>query len=123
MAVWSIACVVVAVIGFTVAQGWKLGVIEAVIYVMVVGMAVDYVVHLSEAYLESHERSRTGRTVDMLTTMGISVLSGAASTLGATFFLFFPQIIFFVKFGQVIFFLISMRYDSTFFAILRIQNP
>ena len=41
------------IMGFTVLVGWKLGILESIIYVMVVGMSVDYVVHLGEAYLEA----------------------------------------------------------------------
>lgn len=61
---------------FTVANGWKLGILEAVLFVMVVGFSVDYTLHLSDSYLESNKKTRGERTRDMLTTMGPSVLSG-----------------------------------------------
>merc|ERR1719385_455148 len=99
--------IVMCVIGFTVANGWKLGVIEAVIYVMVVGMSVDYVVHLSEAYLASGEHKREDRARRMLGIVGGSVLSGAMSTILGIMWLLFATIVIFLKFGAFIVFLIA----------------
>ena len=110
MAIYSVCtifAIVICVIGFTVANGWKLGVIEAVIYVMVVGMSVDYVVHLSEAYLASGKHSREDRTRRMLGIVGGSVLSGAMSTFVGILWLLFAQIVIFLKFGAFICFLIA----------------
>merc|ERR1712129_362206 len=75
--------------------------------VMVVGMSVDYVVHLSEAYLASGEEQRFFRSRRMLGIVGSSVLSGAISTLLGIFWLFFATNMIFFKFGAFIFFLIS----------------
>lgn len=105
--VFAILFMVIGVIAFTVALGWKLGLIEAVVYVMVVGLSVDYCVHLSEAYLASPAQDRENRTRDMIRMMGQSVMSGALSTLGASAMLFFGYIRFFTKFGTIIFFVIS----------------
>lgn len=66
---------------------------------LLVGLSVDYVVHLAEAYHRSPHRDRLGRTRDMLEHLGVSVLSGAVTTLGASFFMLFAQIQFFVQFG------------------------
>ena len=110
MALYSIiviGSIVICVMGFTTLNGWKLGIIEAIIYVMVVGMSVDYVVHLSEAYLASGKYYREERTRRMLGIVGVSVLSGAISTLIGIFWLFFAFIVMFFKFGAFIFFLIS----------------
>lgn len=106
-AVFVIFSIVMCVVGFTVANGWKLGVIEAVIYVMVVGMSVDYVVHLSEAYLASGKEKREDRTRRMLGIVGSAVLSGAISTMVGIFWLLFATIVIFLKFGSFIFFLIA----------------
>merc|ERR1712129_530866 len=74
--------------------------------VMVVGMSVDYVVHLSEAYLASGEEQRFFRSRRMLGIVGSSILSGAMSTLLGIFWLFFATNMIFFKFGSFIFFLI-----------------
>jgi len=99
---------VIDVMGFTVMQGYKLGVVEAVIYIMVVGMSVDYVVHLAEAYLHSGEVLRVHAARRMLGIVGISVISGAVSTCGGIMFLIFSYNQFFYKFGLNIFFLMVM---------------
>jgi len=114
-AVISIGCMVMGVIAFFVWNGWKLGVLEAVITVMVVGLSVDYTVHLSDSYIESAEARREDRVRMMLYRMGLSVFSGAFSTLGASAFLLAAYIVFFVKFGAVMFFLIA---QSLFFSLV-----
>jgi len=114
-----ITMIVVNIIGFTVMLGWKLGILESIVYVMVVGMSVDFVVHLGEAYLEAADThpDRHSRVQDMLLTRGFSILSGAISTLGGIFVLFFAYIQFFFKFAVTIFFLIacSLVFSLMFF--------
>eukprot|EP00164_Ancoracysta_twista_P004580 GFYU01006182.1.p1 GENE.GFYU01006182.1~~GFYU01006182.1.p1 ORF type:complete len:1128 (-),score=371.69 GFYU01006182.1:28-3294(-) len=114
-ATMTIVGIVVSVMGISVMMGWKLGVVEAICYVMVPGMSVDFVAHLAEAYIDAPSPNRHDRVTTMLTHVGISVISGAVSTLGAAFFLFFATISFFVKFGIFIFFTIFM---SLCFALL-----
>jgi len=70
---------------------------------MVVGLTVDYVVHLAEGYHMSPRVNRKSRVQDMLEMMGISVFSGACTTLGASVFMFFGQIQFIVRFGIFMF--------------------
>ena len=74
--------------------------------VLVVGLSVDYVVHLAEGYCRSSASDRLTRTRDMLEEVGVSVLSGAITTLGASALLLLAQIIFFYQFGFFIFFTI-----------------
>ena len=64
---------------------------------LVVGLAVDYVVHLAEGYHMSHARDRKGRLRHALQRMGISVFSGACTTLGASAFMLFAKIQFFFQ--------------------------
>lgn len=66
---------------------------------MVVGLAVDYVVHLAEAYNVSHYVRRQDKTRDMLEKMGLSVISGAFTTFGAAAFMLGAQIQFIYEFG------------------------
>eukprot|EP00485_Elphidium_margaritaceum_P005399 CAMPEP_0202709734 /NCGR_PEP_ID=MMETSP1385-20130828/21819_1 /ASSEMBLY_ACC=CAM_ASM_000861 /TAXON_ID=933848 /ORGANISM="Elphidium margaritaceum" /LENGTH=1152 /DNA_ID=CAMNT_0049369073 /DNA_START=42 /DNA_END=3500 /DNA_ORIENTATION=+ len=111
MAVYSTFCIsaiVGCVLGFAAMNGWKLGVVESIIFVMVVGMSVDYVVHLSEAYLASGKYYRGDRTRRMLGIVAGSVFSGAISTLIGIFWLFFATVQLFYKFGAFIFFLICV---------------
>jgi uncharacterized membrane protein YdfJ with MMPL/SSD domain len=87
---------------------------------LVVGLAVDYVVHLAEGYSRSEARDRRGRVQEMLERVGISVLSGAVTTLGASLFMLFAKILFFMQFGIFMFCTIgfSLLYAIGLFATL-----
>eukprot|EP01065_Artemidia_motanka_P032326 TRINITY_DN39338_c0_g1_i1.p1 TRINITY_DN39338_c0_g1~~TRINITY_DN39338_c0_g1_i1.p1 ORF type:complete len:1148 (+),score=297.26 TRINITY_DN39338_c0_g1_i1:66-3509(+) len=115
-----IGCIVTCAIGVCVLMGWKLGILESIALVMVPGLAVDFVAHLADGYIESHEHDRGDRVRDMLANVGISVVSGAFSTLGSALFLFLPTIVFFNKFGTMIFITIalSLVWSLVFFPAL-----
>ena len=107
----SVSCIIVivsSVLAFSVCMGWKTSVGEAVIYVMVIGLSVDYVIHLGDAYLECPDEKREDRVQFMVTKMGVSVISGAISSAGAALFMMFCRSLFLVKFGMVICFVISV---------------
>ena len=79
---------------------------------MVVGLSVDYVVHLAEGYHRSARADRVSRVRDMLEEVGISVFAGACTTLGASIFMLFAQILFIIKFG--IFMLCTIGFSLLF---------
>ena len=139
LATFSICCVITCVIGVIPMAGLKLGVgstdlyienlkfstlisqmLESLNLVLVVGLSVDYVVHLAEGYSRSLHTDRLGRLHDMLEEVGISVASGAFTTLGASFFLLFAQILFFTQFGVFMFSTIglSLLFACIFFSTL-----
>ena len=95
---------------------------------LVVGLSVDYVVHLAEGYSRSLHKDRHGRVRDMLQEVGISVISGAFTTLGASFFLLFAQILFFTEFGLFMFstiglsILFALGFFSTIMGIVGPEN-
>lgn len=57
---------------------------------------------MGDSYNDSHKGLRHGRTRDMLATIGLSVFSAGATTLGSAFFLFGTTIVFFYRFGAFI---------------------
>ena len=77
--------------------------LESLNLVLVVGLAVDYCVHLAEGYSRSTHHDRLGRIRDALTEVGISVLSGCVTTLGASAFMLLSVILFFEQFGTFLF--------------------
>ena len=87
---------------------------------LLVGLAVDYCVHMAEGYSRSVHTDRKSRVRDALEEVGISVLSGACTSLGASFFLLFATILFFTQFGIFMFCTIalSMLYSLGFFVTL-----
>ena len=70
---------------------------------MVVGLAVDYCVHLAEGYSRSTHSDRRGRLRDTLTEVGVSVLSGCITSIGGSAFMLLAVIIFFEQFGTFLF--------------------
>lgn len=94
-----ISCTVLGVISMI---GWKLGVQESLNLTLVVGLAVDYVVHLAEGYIALENETRSNKVRYALSRVGVSILSGACSTLGASIFMLAAKILFFVQFGLFI---------------------
>ena len=82
--------------------GWALGVMEAIAVVIIVGFSVDYVVHLANHYVESVYIDRFRRMKDALTGIGISIFSGAITTILSGIFLFLATIVFFENFAILI---------------------
>lgn len=72
------------------------------------GFAVDYVVHLSHAYMESESATRLERVHDALRDLGISFFWGMLTSLFAAGTLATCQIQFLSKFG--IFFALTISY-------------
>lgn len=89
--------------------GWTLGSIESVLISIVAGFSVDYVVHLSHSYVVA-----SGSTYERITAafgeMGISVLNGMVTSVGASIPLFFCQLTFFRKFGTFLCFTIAFSW-------------
>ena len=99
---------------------------ESINLTLVVGLSVDYVVHLAEGYSRSTHTTRLGRLHDSLAEVGISVLSGACTTLGGSAFLLLAQIILFMQFGVFMFatILFSFVFAIGFFTtVLGIVGP
>jgi len=101
-AILCICFIVSSVVAFMFLVGWKLGVLEALVLVMVIGLSVDYVVHMADSYLEAPFHSRLDRTQFMLRKMGLAVINGATTTIGAAIFMCATYITFFQKFGIVV---------------------
>lgn len=129
LAAISVSCIIAivsSVLAFAVCMGWKTSVSEAVIYVMVIGLSVDYVIHLGDAYLECPDEKREDRVQFMVTKMGVSVISGAISSAGAALFMMFCRSLFLVKFGMVICYVISVSVVTSlvfFSAMLLVVGP
>jgi predicted RND superfamily exporter protein len=90
-------------------------VLESINVCFVAGLAVDYIVHVVEAFSMSECKTKQDRTKDALARIGVSVLSGAVTTLGASFFMFFSGILFLMQFGTFIFCTVGF---SLMFALL-----
>ena len=87
-------------------MGWQLGSNESLCIMVLTGFAVDYVVHLSHAYMESRKAAPLERVHDSLRDLGISVFWGMLTSFIAAYVLSTLQLQFFSKFGT--FFLLTI---------------
>jgi len=102
-AIGSIAFIVGSLLGFTsVALDWSLGVGESIAGTIVIGLAVDYTVHLGHAYTEAASESREDKASYAATVMGVTVVAGGITTLGSSLFMFACQVTFFSKMATLI---------------------
>lgn len=128
-----IVCIVVSVLGMMVLYGWTLGVIEAVCLTLVSGFSVDFIVHYGLSYIECHEdgtfdlgKGRQNRVRFAFFEMGVSVIGGSMTTIGASIFLFFCDLTIFSQFGRFMCttIILSILYANTLYmASLSIAGP
>lgn len=96
-AIISIAMVVTSLLGTCYLLGWELGISEAIAGTIVIGLAVDYTVHLGHVYTCSSRRSRESKMTEAASIMGVTVIAGAITTFGCACFMFACQLTFFTK--------------------------
>jgi len=130
-AIVSIGFVVASVLGACKAYlDWDLGIAESVAGVIVIGLAVDYTIHMGHMYDHaSHEigaQDREARFRFAVEKMGTTVFAGAITTAGSGMFLYFTVLLFFSKMATLIVFTIffSFLYSFGFFmALLLLAGP
>ena len=101
-AILTIFLVVISLLGTCNLIGWELGISEAIAGTIVIGLAVDYTVHLGHVYTEAHDPTRGGKMATAAAVMGVTVVAGALTTFGCAFFMFFCQLTFFTKMATLI---------------------
>ncbi|KAH8086248.1 hypothetical protein JL720_7453 [Aureococcus anophagefferens] len=85
-AIASIGFIVSSVLGACYAMGWHLGVKESIAGVIVIGLAVDYTIHLGHMYDHARAlgtRDREAKFEYAMRTMGETVVAGAITTAGS----------------------------------------
>ena len=102
-AIATIAFVVSSLLGFVAAfLGWELGTGEAIAATIVIGLSVDYTVHLGHMYVEAELPSREDKLTTAATNMGVTVVAGGVTTLGSAVFMYACQLSFFAKMATLI---------------------
>ena len=99
LSILTILFALCCVVGSVVLRGWQLGMAESLSMMILTGFAVDYVVHLAHAYMESRKASRVERVHEALAALGISVFWGMLTSVIAAGVLSTLQLQFFSKFG------------------------
>ena len=100
-AIHTVAFICAAEMALQVLNGQEMGVAESIGTILVIGFSVDYVVHLAAHYIHSSLDDRFPRTTEAIGEMGISIFSGAMTTIGSASFLYGGQMIFFKKFAFI----------------------
>ena len=95
-----------------VLKDWQLGVSESLGTVIIIGFSVDYVVHLAAHYVHVPHTLRYDRAKDSISSMGVSIFSGAVTTFGSGVFLFGGTLVFFRKFALII--VVTVSFSLTF---------
>lgn len=85
-----------------VLKEWEIGISESISVVLFIGLSVDYVVHLAAHYVNSKCASRVDKMRESYQEMGISITSGAITTIGSGLFLYGGKNLIFKKFALLI---------------------
>lgn len=123
----SIAFIVICVLGTIFGGlGWELGIAESIVSIMIVGLSVDYTVHLGHMYTyagrEERLQTRDERFRYASLTMGMTVLAGGSTTLGAGIFLFGAQITFFTKMAILLTLTVIFSLFYSFFFMMALAS-
>jgi predicted RND superfamily exporter protein len=117
----AVTIIVTVAVGFICVMGWTLGIIEAIVLIVIVGISVDYSVHIAHSYNHATESAdlveaqiREEKCLQAVGSLGISLLSGLATSMGAAIFLWFCQVSFFRKFGQFLIMTLAISFSVTF---------
>ena len=102
MALLSMLAIILAVIAILVALKVKFGIVEAISLTILVGISVDFSLHLAESFTRSHFTSRGLRGVDAVSRVGYPIFSAAMTTMSAVMPMLWCQVQVLVRFGQII---------------------
>lgn len=87
-ATYCVSITVLSVVAIIVLRGWQLGISESISVVILIGLSVDYVVHLAADYSHSSYKNRADKISQAYREMGISILSGMITSAGSGSVLF-----------------------------------
>jgi protein dispatched 1 len=121
-AIMAVGCICSSVVGLMVLLEWQMGVSESIAMVIIIGFSVDYVVHLAAHYVHSAKEMRTDRATEAIRDMGISIFSGAVTTLGSGIFLYNCNVKFFVKFATIMVSTVSFSLIYAFFFFMALAH-
>lgn len=112
--------VVVSLIGGFFYLGYQLGPIEMVSLTVVVGVAVDYCMHITEAFSHSTSSTSLMRVVDAVRAIGDATMGSALTTALSCVPLMFCKILILDQFGKILSLntLLSIVFAMFFFAPL-----
>jgi len=99
MCILSVASIVTITMGIMPALGWRMGFLEAMCTVFVVGFSVDFSAHCAVAFQESAQEQRRTKVAEAIGVLGASLFWGMITTVAAAVFLLFCVMVPFSKMG------------------------
>jgi len=114
----NISVIVVYFIGTWPVIGWELDIYNVIFLLSAVGLSVDYTVHILHAYNESPHETREERMGDAFSHMGVTVFSGAITTLLAALPLVLCKVVFFNRYGTFVFIIILVSLVVALFLLV-----
>jgi len=97
-----ILTICVWVVGLFGALGWPFSIIEIISVPTVVGLTIDYALHITHAYIHSPFPDRVRRAKSAVNDLGSSVFASAMTTVSSMFVLYFATIVIFSDLGWVV---------------------
>mmetsp|Transcript_40596 Transcript_40596/g.121084 ORF Transcript_40596/g.121084 Transcript_40596/m.121084 type:complete len:768 (+) Transcript_40596:932-3235(+) len=124
-AFYSLLGMLLALLGVMHLLGIPLGVTSALALALVLGMAVDYLIHLAHAYRHSLFTDRYHKSRAAVFARGQSIVSSAITTFGAVLPLLWAQLLPLRQFGRVfaLVAIIAFGFAFCFLAFLMVFGP
>ena len=97
-----IMMVVVCVVGIYGAFGWEFGAIEVIAVPTVVGLSIDYALHITHSYIHSIYDDRISRAKNSVANIGCSVFASALTTISSMLVLYFAVVLLFSNLGWIV---------------------
>ena len=88
LAILCVAIIMLSVICVMVLCGWEFGISESAGVVLLIGLSVDYVVHLAAHFSQSSNLAPRAKIAAAYREISMSITSAAVTTIGCGLFLF-----------------------------------
>lgn len=108
IATFCLAGIISSLLAAIYILGWHIGVTESIITTLALGYSFDGIAHIAMAYTQSSKTDRLSKTQDALTTLGISIVYGAVSTLCSAAVLLLASIFVFSQLAKLVIITISL---------------
>jgi len=118
LGIFNLVSILTCFLGMWPMLGWQLDIFNVIFCIMSVGLSVDYTVHLVHTYNACEAPDREARVRHALSVMGITVVSGATTTLMAALPLLFTIPIFYQRFGSFVFMCIWLSILTSIFFLI-----
>lgn len=101
-AIYCVTIIITSILTFMYWDGQQLGFDQSTGIVMLIGFAVDYVLHLSTDFMHSAQPTRSLKMQQAYREMGVSIFSGCITTFFCGFILLFAKFVIFQNYAFIL---------------------